>query len=321
MKNIKVDFRNFWKLDYKNDVTLHFIKHYFGINNCSLQIDSKNPDIIFYSVNSFWKNGRSYMSDDMQQPQKIKVLFTKENLNSYGYCETFLPNLNKFDFVLGFEDNPKKNQYKIPYYFVIGKLYDQNCIDYKIIEKNSVENLYQKNKNICLISKNPHKLRLDLIHKFKDKQIIVDCPGKVGNNMPSIDDIPFNSLTAREKHNDIKRNFLENYFFNICPENSWSTGYTTEKLYHAMISGCIPIYWGCDKLDDGFYNKEKILLINKDLSNIDQIIDSTIDLLDNPDQLLHHVGISPFGKDRMDIINYQNKKILSIFKEIIKMVS
>jgi hypothetical protein len=319
MKSIKVDFKNFWKLDYANDVTIKFIQHYFSIHNKTIKINNNNPDIIFYSVNC-WKNNKPCFPDNLEQEKSIKVLFTRENLRSYWYSTTYLENLDKFDFVLGFEENIEKNQYKIPYYFVVGKLYDKNFIDYQIIEKNLVENLYQKSKNISLISKNPHRLRLDLLDKFKQKNIIVDCPGKVGNNMPSIDDIQFTSSTTREKHNDIKRTFLENYFFNICPENSWSQGYTTEKLYHAMISGCIPIYWGCDKLDDGFYNKEKIFLINKDLSNIDEIVDKTIELINNPNQLLHYAGINPFGENRTDIINYQNEKILSLFKEIIKTI-
>jgi hypothetical protein len=320
MKNIKVDFRNFWKLDYNNDVTIKFIQHYFSIHDKAIKINHNNPDIIFYSVNS-WENGKTYFPENIKETKAVKILFTRENLRTRSYRESYLPNLDKFDFVLGFEENIEKNRYKIPYYFIVGKLYDKNVIDYQIIEKNLVENLYQKNKNICLISRNPHKLRLDFIQKFKDKQTIVDCPGKVGNNMPSIDDIPFKSLTAREKHNDIKRNFLENYFFNICPENSWSTGYTTEKLYHAMISGCIPIYWGCDKLDDGFYNKEKIFLINKDLSNIDQVVESTIELINNPNQLLYYAGMNPFGENRLNIIKEQNEKIAKIFQKIIEKIA
>jgi alpha(1,3/1,4) fucosyltransferase len=314
MKNIKISFKNFWNIDYTSDVTLMFIKHYFSIHDVAIEISNNNPDIIFYSVNC-WKNGKPHFPDNLDEEQAIKILFTRENLRSHWYAKVYLPNLDKFDFVLGFEEDIAKNHYKIPYYF--GKLYDQNSIDYQTIEKNLVENLYQKSKNISLISKNPHKLRLDLLDKFKSKNITVDCPGKVGNNMPSIDDIQFTSSTAREKHNDIKRNFLEDYFFNICPENSWSPGYTTEKLYHAMISGCVPIYWGCDKLDDGFYNKEKVFLIDKNLSNIDKIVDTTIDLMNNPNELLHYAGRSPFGENRMQIIENNNNKIMSLFKKII----
>lgn len=317
MKNIKVDFRNFWRINQEYDITLKFIKHFFEINNVITNTDNQNPDIIFYSVHCLVDGKHCFPENDIADSKGVKVLFTRENLYGHWYPKTYLPNLHKFDFVLGFEDNIEKNHYKIPYYFVAGKLYHESQIDYQVISKNLVENLYQKSKSISLISRNPHKLRLDLINKFKDKDIIVDCPGKVGNNMPSIDDIPFKSLTAKEKHNDIKRNFLSDYFFNICPENSWTPGYTTEKLYHAMISGCIPIYWGCDRLDDGFYNREKVFLINKDLSNVDSIVDNTVKLLNNPNELLHYVGMNPFGENRLDIISDQNKKIKSIFQQII----
>lgn len=317
MKSIKVDFRNFWKLDYQNDVSLKFIKHFFEINNVTINIDNQNPNIIFYSVNCCNKNKPCFPEDDVTNSEAVKVLFTRENLYDHWYPKTYLPNLNKFDFVLGFEDNIKKNHYKIPYYFVVGKLYDESQSDYQIISKNLVENLYEKSKNISLISRNPHKLRLDLINKFKNKNVIVDCPGRVGNNMPSIDDISSTNLTSRNKHNNIKINFLSDYFFNICPENSWSPGYTTEKLYHAIISGCVPIYWGCDRLDDGFYNKEKIFYIDKNLSNLNVIVENTIKLLNNPNELLHYVGMSPFGENRLDIISDQNKKIKNIFNKII----
>jgi alpha(1,3/1,4) fucosyltransferase len=317
MKNIKVDFRNFPKLNYQNDITLKFIKHFFEINNITINIDNKNPDVIFYNVNC-WKDGRPcFPEKDIANSKGVKVLYTRENLYDHWYPKTYLPNLDKFDFVLGFEDNVEKNRYKIPYYFVVGKLYDESQIDYQTISKNLVENIYKKNKNISLISRNPHKLRLSLINKFKNKDVVVDCPGKVGNNMPSIDDIPFVSITHRNKHNNLKINFLSDYFFNICPENSWYPGYTTEKLYHAMISGCIPIYWGCDKLDDGFYNKEKVFFINKDLSNLDSTVDDTVKLLNNPNELLHYVGMNPFGENRLDIISDQNKKITNIFKQIV----
>lgn len=318
MKNIKIDFRNFWKgfNPAFGDSTFDFINHYFSINNYNIVIDNQNPDIIFYGVSCWDGNNPCFPKEDITNSKGVKILFTRENLYAHWYTKTYLPNLNKFDFVLGFEDDFEKNHYKIPYYFVVGKLYDESQTDYQIISKNLVENLYQKIKNISLISKNPHKLRLGLIKKFKDKDIIVDCPGKVSNNMPSIDDIPFTSITANE-HNHFKINFLSDYFFNICPENSWSPGYTTEKLYHAMITGCVPIYWGCDRLDDGFYNREKVFLINKDLSNIDVVVEDTVKLLNNPKELLHYAGMHPFGENRLNIIRDQNKKITNIFKQII----
>lgn len=37
---------------------------------------------------------------------------------------------------------------------------------------------------------------------------------------------------------------MKQFKFNICPENSRANGYITEKIFEAIISGCIPIYYG-----------------------------------------------------------------------------
>ena len=41
-----------------------------------------------------------------------------------------------------------------------------------------------------------------------------------------------------------KIEWLRNYRFHICFENSSYKGYLTEKLFDAFVAGCIPIYWG-----------------------------------------------------------------------------
>jgi hypothetical protein len=44
-----------------------------------------------------------------------------------------------------------------------------------------------------------------------------------------------------------KVKFLEDYRYNITYENGYGEGYVTEKLFHAKVAGCIPIYWGDSK--------------------------------------------------------------------------
>ncbi|RDU64628.1 hypothetical protein CQA53_07700 [Helicobacter didelphidarum] len=41
-----------------------------------------------------------------------------------------------------------------------------------------------------------------------------------------------------------KIEWLRDYKFNICFENSSNPGYLTEKLFDAYAAGCVPIYWG-----------------------------------------------------------------------------
>jgi hypothetical protein len=52
--------------------------------------------------------------------------------------------------------------------------------------------------------------------------------------------------TSIEHHNNssiFKDDILQNYMFNLCPENSMYPGYYTEKVPEAFGSGCIPVTW------------------------------------------------------------------------------
>jgi len=62
----------------------------------------------------------------------------------------------------------------------------------------------------------------------------VDCDGLFMNNN---DDL-------KMKYKNNKHIYLQNYRFNICPENSDYDGYVTEKIFQAIDAGCIPVYYG-----------------------------------------------------------------------------
>ena len=72
----------------------------------------------------------------------------------------------------------------------------------------------------------------------------------------------------------MKIEFLKDYRFCIVYENSSSPGYTTEKLLHAKVAGCVPIYWGDPNTD--FDQKGFLNAMNTD------IIDLVKDVETNP---------------------------------------
>jgi hypothetical protein len=54
----------------------------------------------------------------------------------------------------------------------------------------------------------------------------------------------FDSSIAHHNSGSIfKDDILQNYMFNLCPENSMFPGYYTEKVPEAFASGCIPVTW------------------------------------------------------------------------------
>jgi hypothetical protein len=69
-----------------------------------------------------------------------------------------------------------------------------------------------------------------------------------------------NTADLKEKFNDDKTRFIGHYKFNICPENSDRPGYVTEKLFEAIKSNTIPVYWGSNNNPEPeVLNKEAIL--------------------------------------------------------------
>lgn len=42
----------------------------------------------------------------------------------------------------------------------------------------------------------------------------------------------------------MKLDWLGRYWFNLCLENTLAPHYVTEKIWHAVIAGCVPVYYG-----------------------------------------------------------------------------
>ena len=103
----------------------------------------------------------------------------------------------------------------------------------------------------CLIARyDDSGLRTEIFHKLTPLGRI-DCPS----------DFLHNDNSLRNDYDDDKRAYLKNYKFNICPENTNSYGYVTEKAFEAIEAGCIPIYWGSyNQPEKGILNPEAIIL-------------------------------------------------------------
>ena len=86
----------------------------------------------------------------------------------------------------------------------------------------------------------------------------VDCAGKLLHNTDEL----------KTRFNDNKAEFLKQYKFYICPENASAVGYVTEKVFHAIGSGCIPVYWGSNNNPEpDVLNHDAILFWNPDGDN------------------------------------------------------
>lgn len=288
MKTIDVKFINFWPEfdelawfnDWKN--TYHHPNIIWKLNR------NHNPDVLVSSV---------FGSINIIKKYKCKkILYTRENLNHNHYRQ-YKYNLNLFDTVIGFED--KNNIINVPWYYDL--IYQLN-----LNPNNIVVNKSKNRKNLCLVNNNFTFLRTKLLSSFEDKNYTVDCPGLVGKNIDAKTAIGWSKI-----------NFIKNYYFYICPENSYSDGYVTERVFESCVAGCVPIYYGCERLNDGFFNKNRVFHINRDLSNYDEIIDKTIHLLTNKDELLNFIDQNPFDTNYIQHINIIKQKIHNSLEKLL----
>ncbi len=194
----------------------------------------------------------------------VKIFYSGENLQSDA-VRPGLPaawrdaRIAEVDLSIGFEFRKEPNYYRFPFWICHrdfiqpdATLEDIRAFIAKLNDpKRRLYNArthQERTRFISLIAS--HDLggvRTPLI-KLLSPIGQIDCAGKFMNNTDEL----------RTKFGDVKEDFLANYRFNLCPENSLGEGYITEKIFESIASGCIPIYWG-DYLEPGILNPKAIL--------------------------------------------------------------
>jgi hypothetical protein len=168
----------------------------------------------------------------------------------------------------------------------------------------------------CLLSiSNPWpQERIAFFNKLSKYKKVDSC-GKALNNLGYT--CP-GRLDSKE-YND----FIGQYKFMICFENTSLHNYMTEKLINAYKAGTIPIYWGCPNAHE-YINMESILSLKPDYTEEDVTsLIKEIELLDNDSALYKKKFESIFFKDgvvpdlfAMDTLNMEICKRIKLVERI-----
>ena len=122
--------------------------------------------------------------------------------------------------------------------------------------------VYPKNKMVSIIASDKsytdgHQLRTLSVKNLKN----VDVYGRGSNPI------------------DYKLDGLKDYRFSIAIENTRKDFYFTEKLIDCFMTGTIPIYWGCESIENFF--DERGMLVFDTLEELQRIVDGLSDELYN----------------------------------------
>lgn len=252
---MKVSYVNFWPQTTIIDFWLfNFCKTIF--NDVELVHYSKNPDILFCSCFGPLKNVKKINA-------KIKVFFTGENVNRESYEEysNELALESIFDIRLGFHFNDiKNNKLRLPLWLTFYNFFTINNSENFITNITTKHDKNIKKKQVLgsLICRHDNGGQRTKIMNELSKYGAVLSGGSFNNNIGKKIKIGW----------DEKIDFLKLSIFNICPENSSSKGYCTEKLFHSFEAGCIPLYWGNDLPEPGLIERNSYIFVNMENDTI-----------------------------------------------------
>ena len=182
----------------------------------------ENTDIAFYTDFSLSDVNKN------RDKHKYNIALLMESPGMFGGPYNQIKEIeDKFDYIFTFSEDLLKRNNKYQGYFLGGTW---------IPEKEWA--IYHKTKFISMISSEKsatygQKLRHSVKNKLSNR---VDIFGNINNN-----------------HIRNKIDGLRDYRFSIVTENSDSEGYFTEKIIDCFLSGTIPIYFGCRKVNELFH--------------------------------------------------------------------
>ena len=266
IKNKKTFFMtNDWVIDEKyfkdNDFYIAIKNNYISDLEISYKAD----------IELFGPIGKRYFLE--KSKAKIKIFYTGEcvsnkaiDINWSDYSDNCI---NDVDLSLGFDridENKYDNYVRFPLWifynfdgFLDNKNYTKDDIKKVIDNINNAKS--KKNKFASLVATHDATNIRTPMYEQISKIDYINCPGKLFHN----DD------TLKQDYNNDKIEYLKDFKFNICPENTISDGYVTEKLFDAFKAGCIPIYNGNENIEPDLVNRNALLFFKKGEDNTELI--------------------------------------------------
>ncbi|PUD51498.1 fucosyltransferase, partial [Helicobacter pylori] len=313
---LKIAVANWWggAEEFKKSVLYFILSQRYAIT--LHQNPNKPSDLVFGSPIGAARKILSYQNTK-------RVFYTGENE---------VPNFNLFDYAIGFDELDFRDRYlRMPLYY--DRLHhkaesvNDTTAPYKLKDnslytlKKPSHHFKENHPNLCavvndesdplkrgfasFVASNPNAPKRNAFYDALNAIEPVTGGGSVKN-----------TLGYNVKN---KSEFLSQYKFNLCFENSQGYGYVTEKIIDAYFSHTIPIYWGSPSVAKDFNPKSFVNVC--DFKDFDEAIDYVRYLHTHPNAYLDMLYENPLNTLDGKAYFYQNlsfKKILDFFKTILE---
>jgi hypothetical protein len=247
--------------------------------------DIIKADVLFESVfNTSMTNAKKW---------KLKIHYSGE---------PFCNNKNNYDIVL-YSEQDNNNVVNLP--LAVYYIYQNNFLS-RLMHKKIITKI--PNKFCCFIVSNGKCEVRNIMFKKLNLYKKVDSYGKFNNNM--------NCVLNYDYWTENYLNFLSQYKFIICFENSKLGTYHTEKIVNPFLARIIPIYWSTSHVKNIFNENSMLFLENDDEASYTNLINKIIEVDNNDELYLKYVNELSF------LVEYwnQNYTIDKIAKNIDKLL-
>ncbi|GAA8483670.1 glycosyltransferase family 10 [Helicobacter pylori] len=261
-----------------------------------------------------------------------KILSYQNTKRVFYTGENEVPNFNLFDYAIGFDELDFRDRYlRMPLYYAYlhykAELVNDTTSPYKI----KTDSLYTcKKPSHCFKENHPHLCAV--VNNESDPlkrgfaSFVASNPNAPIRNafydaLNSIEPVAGGGAVRNTLGYNVKNKneFLSQYKFNLCFENSQGYGYVTEKILDAYFSHTIPIYWGSPSVAKDFNSKSFVNV--HDFKNFDEAIDYIKYLHTHQNAYLDMLYENPLNSVNGKAVFYQDlsfKKILDFFKTILE---
>lgn len=235
--------------------------------------------------------------------------------------------VEEVDLSLGFDYLDNSNYLRFPIWILFFIRPDATFEDIKQKIKTINNSAYRlntkKEKFACILARhdtnNIRKKILEVVNRVS----LVTCAGKFMNNTDELSKMEANITKKYDVSGEfcfdanytLKKEYLRRFIFNICPENANAKGYVTEKLFDAIESATIPIYWGGGKkewVEPEVINPEAFLYYER--GREDELIAQIEEIYENKEKYTNFANIPPF-KETAPIVIWE---LLNEFEEKLK---
>ena len=307
MKKLKINFVDFWPNFLKEDnYFYHLLSREFDV-----VIDEHDPDLLFFSVDY----NKASERDRFVNHRCKKIFFTGEGIspNFDGPLSIETPNysIGRCDYAFSFDHTNDQN-YRLPLWALFINWFDvphinDRDISFLVPQQDLLnsEAQYTKSKFCNFIFSNDSGERTSILKALQFHKH-VDCAGALHNNMPNQWKV---QGRGDQEHKPL---FQSDYKFTIAAENKKRDGYTTEKIFHPLVVGSIPIYWGSETIERDFNPKR---FINADNFNSHEDMADEVMRIDQNHERYTHILNEPIFANNEIPAFVQPKNVLNFFKE------